>query len=318
MMNAWGTPVGWTGTRDEIVAMYGGTRFGGMETPTKSPNVLLFSDPKVGRENGYEFDGWSTDGEVFSYTGMDRIGPQRMHKGNLKTRDHKKLGLALRLFGVSGKTPGGSGLTRVYLGEFEIDDAQPYSVEDAPGTDGVMRTVFVFHLRPVGAVLRRPEDISSKSVAPTPEGSATEVPLENHGGTNFQQPASEATTAEKRELSLVQAFQALLEARGSELNRYKVYPKGSSTPLFTDIHDKTNGILYEAKADATRNSIRAGLGQLLDYRRYVAGKPCRLLLPARPSGDLLDLLAEYDVAAVWKQGTGSAFAIFEDGITTSF
>lgn len=318
MTTPWGTPVGWTGTRDQIAAMYGGTRFGGMETPSTSANVLLFSDPKVGRENGYEFDGWSADGKIFSYTGMDRIGPQKMHKGNLKTRDHKKLGLALRLFGVSGKTPGGSGLTRIYLGEFEIDDELPYSVEDAPGADGVMRTVFVFHLRPVGEVLRRPEDVSTRSATPTPEGFAVEVPLENHTTSSFEQPGAGPSTAEKREQALVEAFKAFLMSYGSELNRHKVYPKGSSTPLFTDIHDKTNGVLYEAKADATRNSVRSGLEQLLDYRRYVTGKPCRLLLPARPSGDLLDLLALHDIAAVWPGGTSAGFQIHKGSSTQVF
>lgn len=74
MNTQWGTPVGWTGSREEIAAMYGGTKYQGMGTPSLSPNVLLFSDPKVGRENGYEFDGWSKDGEVFSYT---VLGPDR-------------------------------------------------------------------------------------------------------------------------------------------------------------------------------------------------------------------------------------------------
>ncbi|MDR6507725.1 hypothetical protein [Arthrobacter oryzae] len=318
MKTPWGTAVGWTGTRDEIAAMYGGTIYGGMETPTTSPNVLIFSDPKVGRENGYEFDGWSTDGEIFSYTGMGRIGPQKMQKGNLQTRDHKSLAKALRLFGVVGRTPGSGGLTRIYLGQFEIDDNHPYSIEDAPGTDGVMRTVFVFHLRPVGQVLKRPEDVSTKSLTPTAAGSATEVPMENHATESFEQPASAATIAQKRELSLVNSFRGLLESRGSEVNRHKVYPKGSSTPLFTDVHDKTNGVLYEAKADATRNSVRAGLGQLLDYRRYVTNKRCRLLLPARPQEDLLNLLVEYDVDAVWREGEGQSFFIFTGKDTHAF
>lgn len=314
----WGTPVGWTGTRDEIAAMYGGTRFQGMETPSTSPNVLLFSDPKVGRENGYEFDGWSADGEVFSYTGMDRMGPQKMHKGNLALRDHKLTNRAVRLFGVSGKAATGNGLTRIYLGQFEIDDDLAYSVEDAPGADKVMRTVFVFHLRPVGEVLRRAEDVSSKSAAPTPAGSATEVPLEASNVTDFDRAGTEAGTGTRREQELTAAFEAVLRSRGSELNRWKVYPKGSTTPLFTDIHDQTSGILYEAKADATRNSVRAGLGQLLDYRRYVDGRPCRLLLPAAPNQDLLDLLAEHDIAVVWRVGETSVFEIHEAGETRSF
>lgn len=289
-----------------------------METPSSSPNVLLFSDPKVGRENGYEFDGWSPDGEVFSYTGMDRNGPQKMHKGNVALRDHKLNGKAVRLFGVSGKAAAGSGLDRVYLGEFAIDDDHPYSVEDAPGADKEMRTVFVFHLRPIGQVLRRDEDLSAKAAVPTDAGSATEVPLENHVVENFERAAVEAGTGEKREQNLVNAFQAVLLGRGRELNRFKVYPKGSTMPLFTDIHDATEGILYEAKADATRASVRAGLGQLLDYRRYVNGRPCRLLLPAAPNADLLELLAEHGITAVWRVGETLQFEIHEGGSTQVF
>ncbi|CCQ47185.1 putative uncharacterized protein [Pseudarthrobacter siccitolerans] len=304
--------------REEIAAMYGGTRYAGMETPSSSPNILLFTDPEVGRENGYEFDGWSIDGEVFSYTGMGRVGPQKMQKGNLQTRDHKKLGKALRLFGVANKPSGKGGLPRVYLGEFAIDDKQPYSVEDAPGVDGVMRTVFVFHLRPVGDVLRRAEDVTHQSVAPTAAGSVTEVPMEKHEVDAFEQAATKAGIAEKRELALVASFRAVLEGRGSVVNRHKVYPVGSSKPLFTDIHDKTNGVLYEAKADATRHSVRLGLGQLLDYRRYVTGKSCRLLLPARPDADLLKLLSEYQIDTVWREGDGDSYSISAGGLVQAF
>lgn len=60
--------------------------------------------------------------------------------------------------GVRGNAKTGSGLIRVYLGEFAIDDEHPYSIEDASGADGIMRTMFVFHLRPVGTVLRRDQD----------------------------------------------------------------------------------------------------------------------------------------------------------------
>lgn len=314
----WGTPVGWTGTRAEIATMYGGTKYQGMETPTSSPNVLLFTDPKVGRENGYEFDGWSADGEIFSYTGMDRIGPQKMHKGNLALLTHKESGKAVRLFGVSGKVAVGNGLNRIYLGEFAIDEEHPYSIEDAPGADKEMRTVFVFHLRPVGDVLRRDEDLSSKAAAPTDAGSASQVPLEDHSVEEFERAGTEAGTGKKREQGLVNAFQTVLESRGHALDRFKVYPKGSSMPLFTDIHDATEGVLYEAKADATRNSVRAGLGQLLDYRRYVDGRPCRLLLPAAPNGDLLELLAEHDIAAVWRAGDSVNFEIYEGGVIRRF
>ncbi len=298
--------------------MYGGGIYGGMETPEKSPNVLLFTDPEVGVQNGYEYDGWSLDGEIFSYTGMDRKGPQRMHKGNLQTRDHKLLGKSLRLFGVDGTFPGTNSRRRIYLGEFEIDDAHPYSIEDGIGVDDVMRTVFVFHLRPVGEVLRRERDVNVRTAKPVRTGTANEVPLEDHKSTSFVQTAREAVIAEKNEQELVAAFQAVLETRGSTVNRFKIFPPGSSSPLFTDIHDATNGVLYEAKADATRGSVRGALGQLLDYRRYVGARPCRLLLPAKPADDLLELLADHDIAVLWRNSKKGPFYISSGGHTQLF
>lgn len=318
MNTEWTTPIGWTGSREEIKSLYGGSTGQGMETPAGSPNVLLFTDPKVGVENGYEFDGWSADGSIFSYTGMDRTGDQRWHKGNLHTRDHKRLGKALRLFGVDGKMPGSGALKRIYLGEFELDEEYPYSTEDGVGTDGLMRTVFVFHLRPVGEVLRREQDLSPKNAKPSAASAISEVPLEDHKTTSFTQTPGEAVVAQKREQELVKAFQAVLTARGSKVNRFKIIPKGSTSPLFTDIHDATEGVLYEAKADATRNSVRAGLGQLLDYRRYVDGKPCRLLLPAKPSDDLLELLVEYGIAVLWRNTDSGPFYLHTDGVTSLF
>lgn len=314
----WGTPVGWTGTRDEIAATHGGSIYPGMVAPSGSNSILLFTDPKVGRANGYEFDGWSPDGQIFSYTGMGRIGPQRMQSGNVALRDHKVNGRAVRLFGVSGKAASGNALVRVYLGEFELDEKIPFSVEDAPDAEGDMRTVFVFHLRPVGPILRRDEDTSSKSQLPTTSGSASVVPLENHAVGEFNRAATEAGKGVKHEQELVAAFQKVLMSRGSEVNRFKVYPKGSTMPLFTDIHDQTEGILYEAKADATRNSVRAGLGQLLDYRRYVGDRPCRLLLPAKPNDDLLELLGDHGIDVVWRADNGRAFHIYASGQTAAF
>lgn len=65
-----------------------------METPSTSPNILL------GRENGYEFDGWSAAGEVFSYTGVDRNGPQKMHKVE-ESEAQFKVGKTGNVFGLS-------------------------------------------------------------------------------------------------------------------------------------------------------------------------------------------------------------------------
>ena len=78
--------------------------------------------------------------------------------------------------------------------------------------------------------------------------------------------------------------------------------------MFTDIFDKTENILYEAKASANRVDVRGALGQILDYRRFVNVDACYVLLPDRPAQDLVDLLAIHDVGVVFRTD-GSDFMI---------
>lgn len=75
---------------------------------------------------------------------------------------------------------------------------------------------------------------------------------------------------------------------------------------------------YEAKSEASRNNIRLGLGQILDYRRYVPQAQASLLLPAAPHVDLLDLLALYEVGAVWRDPGTGVFMQRTDGQTLPF
>jgi hypothetical protein len=85
------------------------------------------------------------------------------------------------------------------------------------------------------------------------------------------------------------------------------------------VYDETAGILYEAKSEATRNHVRLGLGQILDYKRYVPDAlGFSLLLPAAPHSDLLELLALYDVGAVWRDAEKGHFMQRWDGKTSRY
>jgi hypothetical protein len=73
--------------------------------------------------------------------------------------------------------------------------------------------------------------------------------------------------------------------------------------LYSDLYNETRRQLVEAKATATRPSIRMAIGQLVDYLRFIVPPPAlAVLLPVRPSRDLLALLAIVRVAAVWEEG----------------
>ena len=74
------------------------------------------------------------------------------------------------------------------------------------------------------------------------------------------------------------------------MQRLLIRPIGESDSLVTDTYDVTGGVLYEAKSKADRATIRLGIGQLLDYLRFVDDVKGSLLLPLEPSYDLRSLI----------------------------
>ena len=308
--DGWVTPVGAAGTKKEFAKLYGGSTMGGIQPSKQTNNILIYSDPSIGTTYGYNFDGWSADGNTFSYTGEGRRGPQTLTGGNGAILHHQSRSRALRLFVADGYVGKSRSKKRIYVGEFVLDDAHPYSVEDAADEDGVMRTVYVFHLIPAGDALQRIEDYSAAPMTPQSQAVAEMVPLERHLVPGFETTGSGPASAEKREQALVEHFIKELTARGHGLSRWKITPPESTRPLYSDIYDETTGILYEAKAKSTRNHVRLGLGQILDYRRYTPAevKAFSLLLPAEPHWDLLSLLRSQDIGAVWPNAEAGGFS----------
>ena len=74
--------------------------------------------------------------------------------------------------------------------------------------------------------------------------------------------------------------------------------------LYTNVADINGGVLYEAKADADRMSVRLALGQVLDYGRYVDGVELALLLPEMPGADLVELLGSHQIGCVVQGSPG--------------
>jgi hypothetical protein len=90
-----------------------------------------------------------------------------MDKGNAAILHHKGEHRALRLFKGTG------GLVE-YIGEFEVDGANPWYQGDAPETGGgPIRAVIVFRLRPIDA--ERPSLVEVSALA---RPGITEVPVE--------------------------------------------------------------------------------------------------------------------------------------------
>lgn len=121
------------------------------------------------------------------------------------------------------------------------------------------------------------------------------VPLEQLKASAYLVPAAASKEAVRNEQLLVADFDKHLAGIGHQGTRWRI-PTTSNGSLYTDICDSTTGILYEAKAESTRESVRMAIGQLLDYRRYLPGLTgISILLSTAPSQDMLDLLLDLGI-----------------------
>ncbi len=113
--------------------------------------------------------------------------------------------------------------------------------------------------------------------------------------------------ADRREQSLVQAYVDHLLDQGHRvtIHRYRLHP---SLPLLAcDLVDETDHVLYEAKGDVRRTSVRMPIGQLLDYRRFEPPlMSLAILLPRVPAHDLIELVRSVPAVAVWRTNDGFA------------
>ena len=292
-------------TRDQVHAVWGVDKMGGICRSRRNNLIAVFSRPgqlalpEKRKDNGYVFDGWAADRSVYSLTGQGRSGDQTMTGNNRSLLDADELGLAIYLFVTDGVFPGTGTGRQVYAGEFQL--ASPsHSFDRAAGADGVDREVIVFHFDPVDAAAwddAYTAPIESESAAAT----ATHVPLEAFRTPSFVTPATSGGVASRAETKLVDEFVRARSRAGAVFNRVKITPPGQRGALFTDLFDTASGTLYEAKASSRRESVRYALGQVLDYRRFIDDcYAAAVLLPDRPADDLVSLLASFDVDVVWR------------------
>lgn len=138
-------------------------------------------------------------------------------------------------------------------------------------------------------------------------GAADSVPLENRTPAIPAEVQRVSYSAIAREHALVDTLRAALVAGGHEVARWRIRtPSGAL--LFTDIYDTTDSVLYEAKASSDRDSVRMAVGQLLDYRRFVGAESLAVLVPNRPSSDMVDLLEDLEIKLVFPGAPGTPLA----------
>lgn len=100
--------------------------------PTRTGQVLIFSDPPSGTRFGYD-ENDEVDGSVYRYTGEGQVGDQTLIRGNKALVSGKELLLFKR---VDSKT-------WMFVGEVALDST-PFETASAPDRNGNIRTVLVF------------------------------------------------------------------------------------------------------------------------------------------------------------------------------
>ena len=117
----------------------------------------------------------------------------------------------------------------------------------------------------------------------------------------------QAGEAERREQTLVLAYRDYLESQGHRVTRHRYSPPGSGSLLACDLVDETAQVLYEAKGDVRRPSVRMAIGQLLDYRRFEStSMGLAVLLPRQPPQDFIEFIRSVPAAVVWRTNDGFA------------
>lgn len=275
--------------RRELHERFGGREQGGISPSRKVPSVMFFTDPATGHRHGY-YDGWDDDG-LFNYVGEGQRGDQRLVQGNKAILNHAADGRTLEGFQASGTSV-------TYVGEFNLVDY--YFTEAHETGSDILRQVVVFRLRPRAEVT---VELPHVPVTRSREPRVEVVPVEEqHTERSFVTPDREPYELERREAALVHKYREHLRWRGHQVSRLRVVAPGESYPLYSDLWDETALELIEAKGTATRDQLRAAVGQLLDYGRFVDAKRRSVLLPSRPREDLLHYLHAVGVEAIYPSG----------------
>jgi hypothetical protein len=271
-----------------VAGRFGGSPQNGISPSASTPNVMIYSDPAVGRRHGYNFDGWAADG-AFYYTGDGQLGDQTFVSGNKAIINHAARGMTLRVFEAVPGVPQKGGKPQRYLGAFRVDPDAPWRRQEAQDREGELRTVLVFRLLPIDAEMPTAAEILSDTPAEVPAQEF--LPPENNVVREFDVAARKGSTSQRREAELMTKFEGFLLARGHKVGRLRLAVPASSARLLTDTFDSSSGVLYEVKASSTRNMVRFAIGQLFDYRRFTNDVAhCTIVLPVRPASDLVELV----------------------------
>ena len=320
----WALIPGDISTKPDLATTYGGNRQAGISVSGTTPNILCYTNAQKNEQHGYNFDGWVEGDSVFHYTGHGDEGDQvfrvgRRGIGNAALRDHVINGKTVRMFVADGTMPGTNTGRQLYIGEFRLDESNPYFRAESLDVLDELRSVIVFRLLAIGNVLVRPEDRCPNEIQPSGSEPILEVPPEPETDTatsvedvefsdtettSFERRPMQSVTGQLREKQLVLRYREFLTAQGHQytLQRYRI--PGSSAYNEIDLLDTTRNELVEAKSSSTRGHVRYAIGQLMDYQRRIQAATTAVLLPSCPSDDLLELIHQAGVICIFEEAAG--------------
>ncbi|MGW1875917.1 hypothetical protein [Streptomyces sp. NPDC001975] len=316
-------------TREEMKILFGGGNQAGIISSTTTANILIYVDHDSGKKYGYE-DGWLDEedelGPVFEYTGHGQAGDQTFlgakgsgNKAVLYHADHPYK--SLRVFMAVGKVPdrNSSAKQQRYIGEFEVDTKQRYTVREAMDEAGEKRRIIVFRLRPKGDYERLPEDVISRAettdtrrvlarVAATRLDEPKLTPPKKTRASESRRAAQPSLIADLRQALLREKYLKELTRQGHDVFAFQIKIAGTSKILKTDLYDATTHELYAIRGDSNREEVRTAVAQLKDYVRHI--KPANpnliALLPDSPQDDLLNFLHTEGIDLIYPDGAGYA------------
>ncbi|MFE7525219.1 restriction endonuclease [Kitasatospora sp. NPDC057542] len=285
-------------SRPELHDLYGGNRQSGISISGRAGMIHLFSDPIAAEKYGL-VDGFDDDG-AYLYTGAGQRGDQTLTQGNKALLTHKDVGRDVYVWQRVDQT------AWCCLGQFEVDQEQPYISDDAIDADGDLRTVIVFRLRPVG------DPVVAPPVATTLPGMEDSI-AEEIAVIRSRSLSQRVVQANRdSEAGLSRRYRAHLERLGHEVMRYQIRPPGEVRPFTTDLYDRTDNLLVECKPSPTRQAVRLAVGKLLDFRRFLSPTPRLAVLTAsKPRQDLIDLCSSIMIEVIWPDGDGTFISSFD-------
>jgi 5-methylcytosine-specific restriction protein A len=313
-------------TRAAMREVFGGGTQEGIIPSETTPNILIYVDHESGKKYGYE-DGWLEEkdelGPVFEYTGQGTQGEQtflgRRGSRNAAVLYHVDAARTLRVFMTAGKVPGSKSAAKQqrYIGEFELDSKQPYTLREANDEKGERRRIIVFRLRPTGDYERVDQDVITRAKTtnayPVSVGvAATRLPEpkmvepKRKQASESRRAAQPSLIADLRQSHLRDQYLKKLRKQEHEVFAYQIKIAGTTTILKTDLYDATEHELYSVRGESNREEVRRAIGQLKDYVRHIRPRNPKLsvVLPERPHDDLLNLLHTEGIDVVHQDDTG--------------